>query len=824
MVGRGGSVHIVAIEGEADTGVARFPHTWVNWGQVGRMVSVLRTEADAMVIAGSVRRPDLWKLRPDWGFFLSMPQILGMMAGGDDSVLSRVVRFFEAKGIAVRGAHEVAPDLLALAGPAGALSLDRQGLADAELGFAVRAALGPLDAGQAVAVADGRVLAIEGAEGTDAMLARVAALRGATDGARRSGVLAKGPKPGQELRVDMPAVGPRTVEAAAAAGIAGIAIEADAVLLLDRGEAVQAADAHGIAIEGLPNPSPQGGGESRRVRGQGSLPTIRVVGRLQPDARAAADIDKGLAAVELLAQFGTGNAVVVSRAYILAIAAPEPVFAMLERTRALRQWGVGARRRIGVLACRAGPAEWDAPGVTTLIAQAAAQGLAGIAVTGPAAGLGRVRGRRQRRRPAGPVPGALPDAGRAPMTDAPPIAERKRSLSPHGQDLCLFLVAGEHSGDILGGKLMEALNVGRRGRIRYLGVGGPHMAAQGLVSQFPLDEVAVMGLGAILSRLPLLLRRIAGTASAAIAAEPNAVVIVDSPEFTHPIAKRVRRRRPDIPIIDYVSPSVWAWRPGRARKMRGYIDHVLGLWPFEPEVHVRLGGPPCSFVGHPLIERHAWLTALDPAPLARRLGLSPGKPVLVVLPGSRTSEVSRLMQPFGQAMAKLHGHGLDFEAVLPAVASVRGMIERHLAAWPVRPHLVEGDEDKFRAFKLATAALAASGTVTLELALAGTPTVVAYKVDPLIAPIVLRLIKAPSVVLPNLVLGEKVYPEFIQEACTPANLADALAALLADTPERAAQRTVLAGMPAALQVSGQTPSEAAAAIVLDYAENGRKVR
>jgi lipid-A-disaccharide synthase len=412
------------------------------------------------------------------------------------------------------------------------------------------------------------------------------------------------------------------------------------------------------------------------------------------------------------------------------------------------------------------------------------------------------------------------------MTEAalgtPPTPVRERSVSAEGQDLCLFLVAGEHSGDALGGKLMEALNKGRRGRIRYLGVGGRAMAAHGLVSQFPLEDVAVMGLGAILSRLPLILRRISSTARSAVAAEPSAVVLIDSPEFTHPIARRIRRRRPDIPIIDYVSPSVWAWRPGRARRMRPYIDHVLGLWPFEPEVHQRLGGPPCSFVGHPLIERHAWLAGLDPAPLAQRLGLPPGRPVLALLPGSRMSEVSRLIQPFGQALEKLHGHALDFEVVLPAVPSVRGMIGRHLQAWPVRPHLVEGEEDKFRAFKLATAALAASGTVTLELALAGTPTVVAYKVDALIGPIVRRMIKASSVVLPNLVLEENVFPEFIQQDCTPGNLADALAPLLADTPERAKQAAALAKLPAALQVTGLTPSEAAAAIVLDYAENGRR--
>ena len=294
---------------------------------------------------------------------------------------------------------------------------------------------------------------------------------------------------------------------------------------------------------------------------------------------------------------------------------------------------------------------------------------------------------------------------------------RERTYSAEGQDLRLFIVAGEHSGDALGAKLMAALNERRRGRVRYVGVGGAQMAEQGLVSQFPIEDVAVMGVGAILARLPKILRRVYGTVAAAVAAEPDALVIIDSPEFTHPIAKRVRQRRPEIPIIDYVSPSVWAWRPGRARKMRGYVDHVLALLPFEPDAHLRLGGPPCTYVGHPLIERLAWIAALDTAPLAERLALPPDTPLLVVLPGSRPSEVGRLMQPFGEALTRLMERGRKFEVVIPVVESVRGLIEQHLPAWPKQPHLVTGEEDKFRAFKLARAALAASGTVTLELAL-----------------------------------------------------------------------------------------------------------
>jgi lipid-A-disaccharide synthase len=383
VVARGGHVHIAGIIGAADPGIARFPHTWVNLGQIGRIVATLSAEGRTeLVIAGSVRRPDVWTIRPDAGFFTCLPQVFSLFAGGDDSVLSRVVRFFEAKGLTVRGAHEVAPDLLADAGQLGAVALDRQGHADAMLGFAVRAALGPLDAGQAVAVADGRVLAIEGAEGTDAMLERIAGLAGAEgNDARRSGVLTKGPKPGQELRVDMPAIGPRTIELAVAARLAGIAVEAGAVLILDREETTRAANAHSCAIEGLASANIGRAHSVGPTYGAG-----RVMGRVRPSARNRADIAKGLAAVERLARFDTGGAVVVARAYILAFAAAESASAMLARVRALRQWGVRGKRRLGVLVCRADQAA-DASTLAALCEQAAAQGLSGIVVTGTAEAL-----------------------------------------------------------------------------------------------------------------------------------------------------------------------------------------------------------------------------------------------------------------------------------------------------------------------------------------------------------------------------------------------------------------------------------------------------
>lgn len=384
----------------------------------------------------------------------------------------------------------------------------------------------------------------------------------------------------------------------------------------------------------------------------------------------------------------------------------------------------------------------------------------------------------------------------------------------------IFIIAGEHSGDALGGKLMAALNARSEAPLIFSGVGGEEMAEQGLKSLFPLSEVAVMGPLAILKRLPQLIRRVYRTVDAAVAAAPDLVVIIDSPEFTHPIAKRIRRKCPDIPIINYVSPTVWAWRPGRARKMRAYVDHVLALMPFEPDVHARLGGPPCSYVGHPLVERDDWIRSLDPEALAHRLGIDRSRPVLVVLPGSRATEVRRLMAPFGETVARLRAGGLDPQVIIPAVATLRPQIEAALADWPVTPHITEGAEDKFRAFRLADAALAASGTVTLELGLAGTPMVVAYKVDAVAASLRF-LLNVPSIVLANLVLQENAFPEFIQEDCNPETLSAALSALLTDGEVRERQRKAVARVRSTLRASGDAPSARAAEVTLRILSGGR---
>lgn len=389
------------------------------------------------------------------------------------------------------------------------------------------------------------------------------------------------------------------------------------------------------------------------------------------------------------------------------------------------------------------------------------------------------------------------------------------SWSVASRPLRVVLIAGEHSGDALGAKLMQGLKTATDGNVTFSGVGGEAMAAQGFTSLFPLDDVAVMGLVAILRRLPLIIRRVHEAVDAAVAANPDVLVIIDSPEFTHAIAKRVRRRAPQLPIINYVSPSVWAWRPWRARAMRPYVDHVMALLPFEPAAHERLGGPPCTYVGHPLIERLDEIRSADAAELAARLRIT-DKAVIVVLPGSRRSEVERLMQPFGEALERLRLRGHAFEIVLPAVTSVRALIEEKARAWPLIPHLVHGESDKLAAFRLARAALAASGTVTLELGLAGTPAVVAYRVDGAAAQLRF-LLKVSSVVLTNLVAGKQVYPEYLQDDCTPEKLATALAALLEDTPERAAQLRDLSEIPQKMAIPGDSPSDAAARVVLRHA-------
>jgi lipid-A-disaccharide synthase len=388
----------------------------------------------------------------------------------------------------------------------------------------------------------------------------------------------------------------------------------------------------------------------------------------------------------------------------------------------------------------------------------------------------------------------------------------------------IFMVAGEPSGDQLGGKLIGAIKRSVSVPVSFNGVGGEAMESEGCNSLFPLSDVSIMGPVAILAQLPKLVRRVYQTVDAIIAANPDVLVIIDSPEFTHPIAKRVRERNPEIPIIDYVSPSVWAWRSGRAGRMRHYVNHILALLPFEPGVHKKLGGPPCTYVGHPLIERLDWIKNLKPDELTNKLGPKRGRKILTVLPGSRRTEVTRLMEPFGATLKKIIEDTGDVEVIVPIVPSVRHLVEEGVKSWPVKPHLVEGERAKFQAFRASDAALAASGTVTLELALSATPMVVAYRVE-LIIWLAHKFVlftrdpsNIPSIVLPNLVLGKNAFPEFIENRCTPENLSAALLPLLKGGQERDKQIAALKGIVKIMRPANSQPSDMAAKIVLEHAK------
>jgi lipid-A-disaccharide synthase len=358
--------------------------------------------------------------------------------------------------------------------------------------------------------------------------------------------------------------------------------------------------------------------------------------------------------------------------------------------------------------------------------------------------------------------------------------------------------------------LIASLRARLGGKVTFQGIGGRNMAEAGVPSLFPTDDLSIIGLAAIPRKLPMILRRINEATQAVLAANPDVLVIVDSPDFTHRVAKRVRARGPSIPIIDYVSPTVWVWRPHRARKMRAYVDHLLAVLPFEVDVHRNLGGPPTSYVGHPLM---ADLDTLRPNE-AERARRDAEPPVLLLLPGSRGSEIARNMDLFGETLRLLKARGIAFEPVMPTLPHVAERVHDAAKAWPVQPKIVTDEEGKRAAFRIARAALAKSGTVTLELALAQVPMVAVYRVTPFEAFIARRVIQTTSIILPNLILGDNVVPEFLQDDFTPENLAPALIDTLTDTPSRRRQLEGFKKLEDIMSVGGGRPSDKAAAVVI----------
>lgn len=347
-----------------------------------------------------------------------------------------------------------------------------------------------------------------------------------------------------------------------------------------------------------------------------------------------------------------------------------------------------------------------------------------------------------------------------------------------------FLIAGEPSGDQLGAALMAGLRE-LVPDAKFTGIGGEAMTAQGLTSLFPMAELSVMGIWEVLPKYRHLKRRIAETAARVAAENPDALIGIDSPDFCLRVARMARAQRPGLRVIHYVAPSVWAWRPGRALKMAEVVDHVLAILPFEPPL-MQAAGMSCDFVGHPIAA--APVAGPDEAALFRAgHGIAPESPVVLCLPGSRNGEVARLLPRFGQALADLRHHVPDMQVVLPTVPGVVDQVRRIVAQWPVRPLVVEDMDEKRTAFAAADLALAASGTVSLDLAANRVPMVIGYDMAPLSRMLIGMLLKTDTVTLVNLVSDTRAVPEFLGRDCQPAPMAQALRRLLDDPQARQAQ-------------------------------------
>jgi lipid-A-disaccharide synthase len=381
-----------------------------------------------------------------------------------------------------------------------------------------------------------------------------------------------------------------------------------------------------------------------------------------------------------------------------------------------------------------------------------------------------------------------------------------------GTPLKVAIIAGEVSGDLLGADLVAALKLQHGGPLELVGVGGDALEAQGLHSLYDYSELSLMGFTQVIARLPRLIARIRQTAAAIVAARPDVLIIIDSPDFTHRVAKRVRKALPDLPIVNYVCPSVWAWKEYRAQQMLGYVDHVLAVLPFEPEVMQRLGGPPTTYVGHRLVTDASLVETRRQRALRSALGLGEAKTILL-LPGSRTSEITRLLPVFESAINELSRRRDGIRYLLPTVQRREQLVRGLVANWQVKPEVLVGPVAKWQAFAEADAAIAASGTVILELGLAGVPVISTYSTD-WIVKLLHKRIKAWTAALPNLIADYVLVPEQINEMLRPGVLARWLERLSSDTLQR---RAMLEGFDLVWRrmQTERPPGEQAASVVLD---------
>jgi lipid-A-disaccharide synthase len=536
------------------------------------------------------------------------------------------------------------------------------------------------------------------------------------------------------------------------------------------------------------------------------LATKGAYGQVEPDWQAEEDIKYGIRAALDIGRRDIGQGAVVQMGQVLCVEDAKGTDALLKQAQKVRLSGPG-----GVLVKVKKPGQEhraDLPtiGVTTVEGVSAA-GLRGIAIeTGGALVVDRDA-----------VIKAADAAGifvfGIDLQDHPEARTESDDggmVTADPSNPLVFLIAGEPSGDFLGAQLMQALKKKTDGRISFAGVGGARMEEQGIKSLFPMAELSVMGIAEILPRLPGLLRRISETVDAVKRLSPSCLVTIDSPDFNFRVAKRLKGK--GIPLIHYVAPSVWAWRPGRANKIAGFLDHLLTLLPFEPPFFEAVGLP-ATFVGHPVLDGDAGLG--DGPGFRDRHAISATDRLITVLPGSRMSEITRLHGIFGETLFMLKKKFPHLRVVVPTLNTVAGPVRRLTAEWPVPVLVVEGDQEKFDAFAASEAALAASGTVALELAVARTPAVIAYKTNILTALIARWLVKARFAHLVNLILEREAIPEFLQGACRSEFLAAAMEDLLADTERRDKQISAYDEALKELKPKGDSPAALAAGVVIN---------
>lgn len=539
-----------------------------------------------------------------------------------------------------------------------------------------------------------------------------------------------------------------------------------------------------------------------------------VYGGVKPDRQAEDDIQCGLEAARDIGRRDIAQGAVAQLGEVLAVEDENGTDALLSEVRKLRLDGPG-----GVLVKIRKPGQEyrvDLPTIGTATIEAASRaGLRGIAVEAGGALIIDRQAMIEAADEAGIFVIGIDAESHAELADGADGAAEGEADDADPRPL-IFLVAGEPSGDLLGARLMASLKKKTKGRVSFAGIGGARMEEQGMKSQFPMTELSVMGAAEILPRIPRILTRIAETAAAAERLRPAAVVTIDSPDFNFRVAKRLKGK--GIPLIHYVAPSVWAWRPGRAAKIARFLDHLLALLPFEPP-YFEAHSLATTFVGHPILESGAGKG--DGAGFRDRHGIGGDETLIAVLPGSRMGEVSRLQGIFGQALFLLSKKHPNLRAVAPTLGAVAGTVRQAAAGWSVPTLVVEGDTEKYDAFAAADVALAASGTVALELAMAGTPAVIAYRINPLSAMIAKRMVKVRFVHLVNLILDREAVPEFLQEACRADFLAHALEDLLRDEDRRHAQVSAYGEAIGKLSPKRGSPADRAAKTVLDVIARSR---